>query len=158
MVRRCRTLEEVVSHIYANTKPEGGCLVTTKSTRHGYGAQAFNKKMDYAHRLVARYYLGPCPKGQEVRHLCGRGNKGCVTSSHLRYGTREQNCQDRVKHGTSNRGERHGMSKLTEKEVRLIRDEHAAGGVTYTAIGLRFGVARRTISDIVKRNLWSWLD
>ena len=96
MKRRFITLKDVVDFIYAHTRPEGGCLVSTRPRRlrDGYAQQHFDGRMHYAHQLVARYYLGPCPEGQEVRHLCGRGAEGCVTASHLRYGTHAENGMD----------------------------------------------------------------
>ena len=94
-----RTLAEVVEHIYANTRPEGGCLVTTKSRdTRGYAQQCFvrdgRKTITRSHRLVAEYYMGPCPDGMEVCHMCNRGRHGCVTASHLRYDTHAENMLD----------------------------------------------------------------
>ena len=67
---RMRTLGEVVSRIYANTRPDGGCLVSTlPSLPHGRVRVRLRGKLCYAHRAVAEYYLGPCPEGKEVRHL-----------------------------------------------------------------------------------------
>lgn len=53
-----------------------------------------------------------------------------------------------------NKGERHGMSKLTVDEVLAIRK---STGST-VAVGKEFGVSPQTISDIRLRNSWSHLD
>lgn len=50
------------------------------------------------HRLVAAAFLGPCPVGQEVRHL--DGVKVNNTVENLAYGTRSENEFDKVRHGT----------------------------------------------------------
>jgi len=40
-------------------------------------------------------------------------------------------------------------SKLTDDDVREIRRLHAAGGVSHRQLGLRFGVTRETVRDIL---------
>ena len=145
-----RTFAEVVEHIYANTRPEGGCLVTTRSRdRSGYARQSFRGRMSVASQLVACHYMGPCPDGQEVRHLCGRGNKGCVTASHLRYGTRRDNKMDSVHHGTARVG------PLSVEQVERVRTLRKAG-VPYRKIQRDMGVNPRTIRDIVTGATYSW--
>jgi hypothetical protein len=52
------------------------------------------------HRLVAAAFIGPCPDGQEVRHLDGNPTNNAVEN--LKYGTRSENLLDRVRHGTHN--------------------------------------------------------
>src|SRR5271157_2701204 len=47
----------------------------------------------YVHELVALTFIGPRPKGQQVRH----GNKGsqCNEALNLSYGTRKENAEDK---------------------------------------------------------------
>lgn len=52
----------------------------------------------HVHRLVAATFLGPCPEGQQVRHLDGDPLNNTLTN--LRYGTVSDNALDRVLHGT----------------------------------------------------------
>lgn len=56
------------------------------------------------HSLVMRAFVGERTEGMEVRHLNGdpRDNR----LSNLRYGTRSENVQDSMRHGTA-----HGQSK-----------------------------------------------
>src|SRR5215831_1614645 len=49
------------------------------------------------HRLVALAFLGPCPDGEEVRHVFG--NSKDARLSGLRYGTRAQNIAYSKRHG-----------------------------------------------------------
>ena len=44
---------------------------------------------------------------------------------------------------------RHSQAKLTYDEAENIRREYAAGGVTQQVLADRYGIARRSISDIV---------
>jgi hypothetical protein len=50
-------------------------------------------------------------------------------------------------------GERHGMSKLTEADVRTIRVELACG-VLQAVLASRYGVGRTAISAIKTGKLW----
>ena len=145
-------LAGVVEDIYANTKPEGGCLVTTSARNgYGYGMTWFGGRMQRSHRLVARHYLGPCPEGMEVRHLCGRGTNGCVTASHLRYGTHAENCRDTVRHGKVKvpglKGSDNPSSKLTWQQVDELRRLRREGW-TQPALGRRYGIKQASVSKI----------
>lgn len=50
------------------------------------------------HSLVMLAFAGPCPDGHEIRHLDGDHLNNARTN--LAYGTRSENAQDRVRHGT----------------------------------------------------------
>lgn len=50
------------------------------------------------HRLVAEAFLGPRPEGMEIRHLDGDPTNNPV--SNLAYGTRSENMQDALRHGS----------------------------------------------------------
>lgn len=56
------------------------------------------KRTRMIHQLVAYAFLGPCPEGQEVRHLDGDPLNNVLDN--LAYGTRSQNQFDAVLHGT----------------------------------------------------------
>ena len=157
MARPKRTLAEAVALVYSKTRPKGGCLVYTGvRLKNGRALVGCNGKKELAHRLVARYYLGPCPEGMEVRHLCGCGHEGCVTASHLRYGTRSENTKDAFRHGAlRSDGEHNPLAKLTWRTVRELRQAHRAGGVTQAALGRRFGVTQSTVSLVVNNKVWA---
>lgn len=50
------------------------------------------------HKLVAEAFLGPCPPGQEVRHL--DDDKGNNRSENLAYGTHRENAEDALRNGS----------------------------------------------------------
>lgn len=69
---------------------------------HGYArvdlwrdSKATSKRV---HVLVAAAFMGPCPKGQEVRH--GDGDRMNPALVNLSYGTRSDNVLDKRGHGT----------------------------------------------------------
>jgi hypothetical protein len=49
------------------------------------------------HRLVLLAFVGPCPEGQEVRHLDGDPTNNRLDN--LVYGSRSENIRDRYRHG-----------------------------------------------------------
>lgn len=105
------------------------------------------------HKLVVEAFVGPCPVGQEVRHLDGiRSN---AKLANLVYGTRIENQADRRRHGTDNAGERQGAHKLTTASVLAIRA--LRGCVPQAALAERFGVSHTAISDVQTRRRWSHL-
>ncbi len=105
------------------------------------------------HRAIAMCF---CKKesGQEhVRHLDGNSLNNSI--GNLSWGTHQDNMLDRNRHGTDNRGERCGASKLTWRIVKAIRELWKRNcPVTDTRIGEYFGVSQPTISDIRRNKTW----
>ena len=156
MARPLRSLAEVVERIYANTRPEGGCLVTTRRRdKGGYAEARWSKRPSWraAHKFVAEWFLGPCPERQQVRHMCGRGKQGCVTGSHLRYGSPGENGRDAARHG-SHRGERNGRAKLTDEQVREVR-RLLREGVSGLEIERKLGISDSMVSFIKQGVHWA---
>lgn len=109
-----------------------------------------------AHREMCRLAHGepPTPEHQAA-HSCGRGGDGCLNPNHLRWATAAENEADKLLHGTSNRGERHGMAKLTEDAARQIKA--LKGVVTQRGTAKMFGISRGAVSDIWTGRTWEWL-
>lgn len=103
------------------------------------------------------------PGDRSVLHSCsnGSGELGCVNTRHLYLGTDAENTRDRMDAGRNNlplcRGEEHGNAKLTVPDVREIR-RLAAAGVSHGAIAGQFPITRRSVTRIVNRERWGWLD
>ncbi|MFW6015287.1 MAG: HNH endonuclease [bacterium] len=100
-------------------------------------------------------FVGNCPDGKEVRHLNGIPDDNRLKN--LKYGTRKENVQDSIKHGTALIGSKNGQSKLTKKEVIEIRSKYRKENITQKELGKKYGVARRTIGDIINYKCWSWV-
>lgn len=103
------------------------------------------------HKLMALAFFGEA-EGREVRHL--NGNKLDNNINNLKYGTTSENQMDRVVHGTSNRGSRHGMSVLTEDDVKLIKNKYSFGKYGYKRLAKDFKVSPSTIQDIIECKTW----
>jgi hypothetical protein len=123
------------------------CLSWPYAKSDGRGVIRLNKRNHYVHRLVCEHAYGPPPSPEhEAAHSCGNGHNGCVAQKHLRWATHQENMSDRVIHGTSNRGSRSPVAKLTEENVRAIRA--LKGKMTQKEIGAMFGVTQGAISYI----------
>jgi predicted XRE-type DNA-binding protein len=108
------------------------------------------------HRLILECFVGPCPDGKEACHDPDpRRDNNALTN--LRWDTPKANQADRKKHGTSNEGERHGLAKLTEEQVRLIVSLCEQGEIGQRQIGDLFGVSSGTVNQIWTGRRWQYL-
>lgn len=107
------------------------------------------------HILVCEAFHGPKPSPlHQVRHL--NGDPTDCSAGNLAWGTAVQNAADRDAHGTTPRGELHGLSKLTAAQVLEIR-QLAAEGVHQRAIAADYGISQPQVSSIHRRKVWTWL-
>lgn len=91
-----------------------------------------------------------------VLHKCD--NPTCVNPEHLFLGDRVDNNKDREAKGRGARmkGKDHPRAKLTESNVREIRQRFETDGAK--RLSIEFGVTSVMIRYIVKRILWSHID
>ena len=114
------------------------------------------RRYAYVHKLVLLAFHGAPPEGMEVCHA--DGNRDNNNLSNLRYGTRSENARDRIVHGRGpdgkkTRGEKNGVAKLTEADVRRIRSMSGS----LKEIAAKFGVHFGTIHCIKSRKTWGHL-
>lgn len=102
--------------------------------------------------LVAAAFHGPRPEGQYVCH--GDGNPKNNQASNLRYDTPKANSADRELHGRTVRGEAQPLSKLTEAQVRSIREAFKTGA-RQMELAQKYGVSQSLISAITRGEIWS---
>jgi len=124
--------------------------------RRGYGHIDLQDRgrTKLAHRLVCTLVHGaPATPNLEAAHNCG--NSSCVNPRHLRWATPKENQSDKIKHGTTNRGERCATSRLTKTDVIQIRE--LALTMKQVDIAAKFGVSSSAIRHIIRRKNWGWL-
>jgi len=131
------------------------CLIWPFGKGKGRAQVRIGKKVYYVSALICEMVHGPRPSKHEVAHSCGNGSHGCVSSKHVRWATRAENQADRTLHGTSNKGTRNGMNKLTESQVKQIRQ--LKGKLSQVEIARRFGVHSVTVHHIHTGKQWGWL-
>lgn len=132
---------------------KNGHIKVPQILRYGHHAVLLwcgNKQnMIRVHRMVLEAFVGPCPAGMECRHIDGKSANNAV--SNLAWGTSTENQRDRVRHGTSNRGERCAAAKLTTAQILAIRDDLRL----QREIAADYGVGASQISRIKAKLRWS---
>jgi hypothetical protein len=88
----------------------------------------------------------------ECRHLDGDPSNN--RPSNLAWGTCKENGEDRIRHGTSGKGERHGQAKLTEAIVRRIMELDALG-VDRPRIAAEVGATTANVQAIASGVSWN---
>lgn len=107
-----------------------------------------SKTIDTA-RIVAEAFLGRRPLGLQINHIdydC-KNNR----SDNLEYVTPSENIQHAYQNGfRGGIGERQGLSKLTEYDVRLIR----RSPLSHSMLALHYNVATITIKCVRGGKTW----
>lgn len=105
------------------------------------------------HRIVLEAFVGPKPEGMEARHLDGNPQNNRVDN--LKWGTRIENNNDQITHGTAYvaRGERHKKAKLTEADVVRIRSATASMKELAEHYGLNYTYIYRVKNGISWRHI-----
>lgn len=139
-------------------EPNSGCLLWLDAVNQdGYGSVGINgtKRTTGAHRRTWFAINGPIPAGKCVCHKCDV--RSCINPRHLFLDTHAGNMADRdaKKRGGSARrsGIRHGLAKLTEKDVLAIREMRSTGAF-YKDIAARFGVSISPVATILSGKTW----
>ncbi len=104
----------------------------------------------------------------QVRHFDGNCRNN--VSSNLLWGSAQDNADDRERHGTTVRAERHGMfgrdhlkgvahpiAKLNDESVRNIRSL-SEQGISQRKIAATYSVSQGTIWQILKGNYWAHVE
>jgi len=106
----------------------------------------------YIHRLVCTAFHGTPEKGKDAAH--NNGERADNRASNLRWASRSENHMDKCNHGTMLRGQKHHSAKLTESQIKTIR-ERKAMGESIDALAEEYGVHRMTIYRAWKGINWS---
>ena len=131
--------------------PDECWLWTAATYDGGYGHYWDGEDMMPAHRAAYQYEHDEEPD-DVVMHTCD--NPACVNPAHLVSGTQADNMQDASEKDRCGKPD----SKLTEDDVREIRNKYEAGGVTYPELASEYGVHKTTIGWIVRRESWTHVD
>lgn len=107
-----------------------------------------------ASRIAWMFWYGPIPKGMCVLHHCD--NRKCVNPEHLYLGTPADNARDRV---TRNRepdrtGINNGRAKLTEEQIRIIRQKYTGKYGELTKFAKKYGVSATSILYAIQGKTW----
>lgn len=134
-------------------EPNSGCwLWLGYLDKDGYGNFSVNRETPIrAHRASYEFYKGPIPPDMLVLHKCDV--PACVNPDHLFVGSQKENIADmhRKRRGPDRRGAKHPLSRLTEDDVRVIRESAEKQNI----LALRFRVTQSHISRIKSGSHWA---
>ena len=113
------------------------------------------------HQLVADAFLGVCPTGKEVNHIDSDKQNNKVEN--LEYLTRDEHIHHAMKAGERwvPKGEACSQTILTVKQIRDMRTMAALCKKKYglhARLSKIYGVGRSTISAVLTRKTWKWLN
>jgi hypothetical protein len=138
--------------VYSN-KPSGLKKLSLKLDKDGYYVVLSKKgirKFYRINRLVAERYI-PNPNNlPQVDHKdCNKLNNSV---SNLEWVTRKENMNRAKKNGLLKSGEKHGQAKLTNEQIKWIRNHYIYKHDEFgsTSLGKKFNVCHATILRIIK--------
>ncbi len=140
-------LSSIPKQLTPDINKHGGHLVVT--------LQGENSSFRFpVHTLVLEAFVGPRPEGLVARHFPDRDPTNNNVSN-LGWATTAENQADKITHGTSCRGEKCGMSKMTRENVIKLREMYSTGDYTQKQLGDLFGITQVNTSSIVRRKIWA---
>lgn len=120
--------------------------------KNGYGLIPGNyQRLLRASRVSWFIHKGQIPKGIVICHTCD--NVRCTNPDHLFLGTPKVNSEDMAKKGRSTQGIKNPSVKLSEEQVRKIK-ELLKTGVTQKRISKDFNITRKTVGSIKNGKTW----
>jgi len=144
-----------------------GCWEWTAARSYqAYGISALDGRKQQAHRVSYQLFVGKIALGRLACHRCD--HPWCVNPKHLFIGTQQDNMSDMKRKGRSatgskhmsvvhpeslHRGEAQYKSKLTEHDVKVIR-QLVSLGQSCQQISDTFNINRQHIGRIKNRKAW----
>jgi hypothetical protein len=108
----------------------------------------------HLHAAVALTFIGPRPKGMDCCH--NDGNLKNSDLRNLRWGTRQSNMDDQIRHGTRRRGAMVSNAIMTDAKVLELRRLHRQG-VSHSDLMQRFNISQPAVSQIINHRRWTHL-
>lgn len=139
---------------------ENGCMVWTGAKLKGYGQITIKGVTTKLHRFVLEQKLQR-PLGEHMCALHSCNNPSCCNPAHITEGTNKENVDYKVScnrqskgttHGDYMRGEKNAYAKLTESDIREIRN--AKGRILQTELAAKYNITRNHVSAIQLKRVW----
>jgi hypothetical protein len=123
-------------------------------TKKGYRMVAIFRQKKYVHRLVSELYIENIENKPQVNHIdCNKLNNHYTN---LEWVTNQENRNHAVLNGLQPVGEKCGQSKLTESDIKYIRDNYRPNHSQFSGVALskKFDIGNSQISRIVNNTRW----
>lgn len=141
----------------------GECILwqgSKDATGYGRVRLAFAPGINFAHRLSYFVANGPFDLSLRVCHRCDVPS--CVNPEHLWLGTQRDNIDDMLRkqrqRGGRSKGEDHSQARLTNADVRQMRQLRRETAMPFKNIAELFGVSPMTAYRACKGQSWSHLE
>lgn len=152
---RVRSLPRIVIRSNGVPNTVKGRFLKETPNKNGYFHVSLAKRGEILdrciHILVAEAFIGPRPLGTEVAHFDGDQTNNRL--GNLRYATPQGNADDRIRHGTVPKGDKHWNAKLKNADVEAIRADQRS----HTVIATQYSVSESMIRFIRTRKNWAHL-
>lgn len=118
------------------------------------------------HRLVTKYFIGPCPNGFQVNHIDGIKSNNILSNleyvdflGNMRHASNMRLTALGDKNGMRKypgrfAGEKHPFAKLTWEQVDRIRSEYIPGYGNRVVLMKRYGISAPTLQNILSGKTW----
>lgn len=126
------------------------CHICISHARSKEGYPKYGPKGNHRHmvRVLWERENGIIPKDRFCLHMCD--NPNCINLEHIFIGTSQDNVDDSVKKNRHTKGEICGRSKLTEIQVKEIRNS----GGTLVSIARKYKITYQNVKCIKERTTW----
>ena len=131
-----------------------GRELTPQINQYGYLRVKVDNRYVFVAKLVSETFICPRVGRFQVNHKDGNKTNNCI--SNLEWVTHSENQRHAIKNGlkTFARGERHGMSKLTDTAVREIRSTLRQT----RQLADKFCVSTDLIGLVRRRRIWTHVE
>lgn len=152
---RVKSLDRTITYSNGKEVYTKGKIIKQSKDSHNRLRLILNKngtkKNYFAHSLVALSFIGEKPDNYIVAHCNGDNNDNRL--SNLRYDTIKENSIDMYRHGG-----KVSIGKLSIDDIMKIRDFYNSGNCTMLEIGEMYNVSHSTISKIIRKESFYWID
>jgi hypothetical protein len=148
-----RSIDRYVKHNYGGSKIVKGQIRKLSVGNNGYLGLSINRKRYSVHRLVAECFIKNFNNLPCVNHIDGIKTNNIVNN--LEWVTYSENQKHAYKNGLKDiKGENHSQVKLTESDVKAIRDLYNQK-VSHKEIAEIYKISKSHVGSIGRKKVWS---
>ena len=142
--------------VFRNGKELTGFILKKKG-KPTYRMVSIFREKKYVHRLVGEIYIPNPDNLPQIDHK--DTNKLNNHYTNLEWVTNKENMDRAISNGLMKHGEQYEHSKLTELDIKYIRENYIPNHPQFSGVALskKFGVGNAQISRIVNNTRWKHL-